>query len=326
RNKRLTSDQLTYLHNMVLLPKVCYRLKATTLSEEECSRIMAPFKRVLKNSLNLTITLSDSFTHSEQFINLVHLFQRSTTDKFTVLHNILTADSQYTPKLLLEHRLHAIKMDLNFQHSPLLSNNFSAFSKTHRFRTDFIFIASKLGIAFAKPLSASQNTISTKHTPIYELFHDSPAVYAKNLYLFKKHNITHLSDCLSDDGLIILPFRDIIKKNSIHLPSAITPVWYRTLINNTSVSDRSLRIITATHRHYNLDFFTAPCDADTPFRLLPHLIIPIPTPTGVLPGMIMPILLFLEDFSLIQNITSLSNTGLELLTCPIMLSPLLHKR
>src|SRR5581483_3945487 len=90
-------------------------------------------------------------------------------------------------------------------------------------------------------------------------------------YLFKKHNITHLSDCLSDDGLIVLPFRDIIKKNSIHPPFAITPVWYRTLINNTSVSDRSLRIrdiITATHRHYNLDFLTAPCDADTPFPII----------------------------------------------------------
>src|SRR5207237_9320681 len=74
KNKRLTSDQLTYLHNMVLLPKVCYRLKATTLSEEECSRIMAPFKKTLKNSLSLAVTLPDSFIYSEHCINLVHLF------------------------------------------------------------------------------------------------------------------------------------------------------------------------------------------------------------------------------------------------------------
>ena len=74
KNKRLTSDQLTYLHNMVLLPKVCYRLKASTLSEDECTRIMAPFKKTLKNSLSLAVTLPDSFTHSTQFLNLVHLF------------------------------------------------------------------------------------------------------------------------------------------------------------------------------------------------------------------------------------------------------------
>jgi hypothetical protein len=168
------------------------------------------------------------------------------------------------PKLLLEHRLHAIKIDFNIQTSPLILNNFSAFSKTFRFRTDFLFrlltFTSKLVIAFASPLSAPQDLVVTKHTPIYELFHDAPSVYAKNLYLFKKHNITHLSDCLSNDGLIILLFRDIIKKNSIHPLSAIIPIWYHTIINKTSVSECSLRlkdIITATHNHYNLDALTA---------------------------------------------------------------------
>src|SRR5947209_5186560 len=166
---------------MVLLPKVCYRLKASTLSEEECNRIMAPFKKTLKNSLSLAVTLPDSFIHSSQFFNLVHLFHRSITDKTTIMQNILSAESNYIPKLLLEHRLYTIRTDLNLQHSPLILTNFSAFSKTIRFRTDFIFrlisFASKLRIAFARPLSALQNMDVTKHTPIYEVFHDSPDVY-----------------------------------------------------------------------------------------------------------------------------------------------------
>src|SRR2546421_8297369 len=218
--------------------------------------------------------LPDSFIHSSQFFNLVHLFHRSITDKTTIIQYILSADSQYIPKLLLEHRLFNIRTDLNLQHSPLILTNFSAFNKTVRFRTDFIFrlisFASKLRIAFAQPLSAPQNMKLTKHTPIYKLFHDSPDVYAKNLYLFKKHNITHLSDCLSDDGLIILPFKNIIKKNSIYPPSAIIPIWYHTLISKTSVSERSLRlkdIITATHLQFNWDNLTAPNDADTPLPI-----------------------------------------------------------
>ena len=93
--------------------------------------------------------------------------------------------------------------------------------------------------------------------------------------MFKKHNITHLSDCLSDDGLIILPFKDIIKKNSIHPPSAIVPIWYHTLINNTSVSERSLRLkdnITNTHLFCNMDNLIAPNDADSPLPItLPPL-------------------------------------------------------
>src|SRR5437016_314794 len=171
KHKRLTSDQLTYLHNMVLLPKVCYRLKTTTLSESECTRIMGPFKKTFKNSLNLTVMLPDSFIHLRNFINLVHLFHRSVTDKVSIIDKILSNQNSYTPKLLPEHRLYAIKEDLHIQTSPLILNNFSAFSRTFRFRTDFLFrflsFASELGIAFAKPLSAPQNLVVTKHTPIY---------------------------------------------------------------------------------------------------------------------------------------------------------------
>src|SRR5437016_1509192 len=123
KHKRLTSDQLTYLHNMVLLPKVCYCLKATTLSENECTRIMGPFKKTFKNSLSLTVTLPDSFIHSRNFINLVHLFHRSITDKVSILDKILSNQNSYIPKLLIKHRLHAIKEDLHIQTSPLILNN-----------------------------------------------------------------------------------------------------------------------------------------------------------------------------------------------------------
>jgi hypothetical protein len=35
KNKRLTSDHLTYLHNMVLIPRLDFCLKATVFSEAE---------------------------------------------------------------------------------------------------------------------------------------------------------------------------------------------------------------------------------------------------------------------------------------------------
>src|SRR5437016_258156 len=139
KHKRLTSNQLTYLHNMVLLLKVCYRLKATTLSESKCSRIMGPFKKTFKNSLSLTVTLPNSFVHSRNFINLVHPFHRSITDKVSTVDKIFSNQNSYTLKLLLEYRLHAIKEDLHIQTFPLILNNFSAFSRTFKFHTDFFF-------------------------------------------------------------------------------------------------------------------------------------------------------------------------------------------
>src|SRR5947199_7664537 len=151
---------------------------------------MGPFKKTFKNSLSLTVTLPNSFVHSRNFINLVHLFHRSITDKVSVIDKIFSNYNSYSPKLLLEHRLHAIKEDLHIQTSPLILNNFSAFSRTFRFRTDFLFrllsFASELGISFAKPFLPPQNLIITRHNSIYDLFHYTLSVYAKNMYLFKK--------------------------------------------------------------------------------------------------------------------------------------------
>ena len=63
RNKKLITDQLKYLHNTVLLPKVLYRLKYTVFSENECGTIMGLFKKLLKNTSILVSSLPNSFLH-----------------------------------------------------------------------------------------------------------------------------------------------------------------------------------------------------------------------------------------------------------------------
>src|SRR5256885_7852574 len=60
RRKKLTSDQLKYLHNCVLLPRVTYRLKCSVLSEQECNKIMAPFRNLYKKTCNLVFTSQQS--------------------------------------------------------------------------------------------------------------------------------------------------------------------------------------------------------------------------------------------------------------------------
>ena len=57
RYKRLTVDQLRYLHNAVLLPKVEFRLKACLLSEHDCDIIQRPFRKYFKNSLHISVPI-----------------------------------------------------------------------------------------------------------------------------------------------------------------------------------------------------------------------------------------------------------------------------
>src|SRR6185295_20256625 len=214
RHKRLTSDQLLYLHNMVLLPKVDFRLKTTLLSEGDCNSIMSPFKRTFKRALKLCINLPSALLHFDKAFGLINLYQRQITNHSANFSKKLDMDADSITKRLLDHRIHAIQKDIHIPFSPLLLTDFSSFTKIQRYKTDYIFrlliFASKLGIAFARPPPDSMSVRSfEKHTPIHTIFNNDSIVYAKNLRLLKKHNITHLSDCISKDGLCILPFKDI---------------------------------------------------------------------------------------------------------------------
>jgi hypothetical protein len=76
RKKKLTTRQLVYLHNTVLLPKVEYRLMTTVLTQDECHRIMTPIKAVIKQSSKFAITLPFAFLHYERGINMTNLYDR----------------------------------------------------------------------------------------------------------------------------------------------------------------------------------------------------------------------------------------------------------
>src|SRR5277367_2120112 len=50
RRKRLTLEQLRYLHNSVLMPRVEYRLKTSALLESQCELVVRPFCNLFKTS------------------------------------------------------------------------------------------------------------------------------------------------------------------------------------------------------------------------------------------------------------------------------------
>ena len=245
---------------MVLLPKVDFRLKATTLSQKECLRIMAPFKRLFKHSLTLTIATPNDLLHSQLFLNLSCLYQRHITSHAARLAKVLTMDDDSWLKRLYLHRFHLIQTSLHITFSPLLLDQFSSFIKLPISRLDYLFrllqFTSSYNIRFAQssqPLSAIDS-----HTPIYTLFQNDPSLYAKSVYLLKKHNIRYLSDCIAPDGLSISPFRDVIFRNSEHPPSQIIPKWYHHIVKSTAVHKDSLRLA----QHYqiaqrSLPLFTA---------------------------------------------------------------------
>src|ERR1043166_6125584 len=243
RNKKLTSDQLTYLHNAILLPKVEYRLKATCLTENECLTIQAPFRKLFKNTLSMVSSLPNALLHYRQGLNFTSLFQKYLTNHINNLTNIFSMDNSSTVFCTISHRLMTIQKDINIPYSPLLLSDFSCFLKTKCFKTDFIFrllfFSGNIGISFARPLPASQSV--ENHTPLFSLFNNNPSLYRQSLPLLKKHNQMFLSDCISRDKLTIMSYRDIINKNSSYKPTK-SAKWYDHIIDTTRSSPNSLRL------------------------------------------------------------------------------------
>src|SRR4051812_44468669 len=238
--KRLTTDQLKYLHNAVLLPKVLYRLKCTALSEYECNVIMSPFKKLYKNTSSLVSSLPNSFLHYKQALGLTNLFQQHLTNHITNLSNALSAGDSFSR--IIQHRLFQIAKDINIPFSPLLLDNFKTFSKTKIMNTNLILriisFASEIGISFARPLQASQ---SVDDTLIYTLFDNNSGLYSSSLHMIKRSSIQYLSQCTSADGSVMLPYRDAFKRNSVANPGTRILKWYQHIISHVC-HNNSLRI------------------------------------------------------------------------------------
>src|SRR2546430_7439979 len=126
--KRLTTDQLKYLHNAVLLPKVLYRLKCTVLSDRECDVIMAPFKKLYKNTSVMVSSLPNCFLHFSQALGLANLYQQHITNHITTFNYGLTTGNSFSR--IIQHRLHQIAKNINIPFSPLLLECFKPFMKT----------------------------------------------------------------------------------------------------------------------------------------------------------------------------------------------------
>jgi hypothetical protein len=112
------------------------------------------------------------------------------------------------------------------------------------YKTDYILrllaFSLEIGIRFVNP--QLHNTTTRHHTPIYTLFKDNPSLYNSSVRLLRKNNIFYLSDCISNDGRIILPFKDIIHLHSTNKPSGVIPRWYHHIKSITSISPNSIQI------------------------------------------------------------------------------------
>ncbi|GBC00143.1 hypothetical protein RclHR1_03760007 [Rhizophagus clarus] len=74
RCKRITHNHIIYIINKILIPILEYRSQFQIFSFKECEALMAPIKKIFKNSLHLPISTHDNLIYNKLFPSINNFF------------------------------------------------------------------------------------------------------------------------------------------------------------------------------------------------------------------------------------------------------------
>src|SRR6266508_4511035 len=83
--KKVTDKQLLYVFNAVVIPRLEYRSQLVFLSEDICSSLMTPFRKLFKHKLNLNQCIPNAILSTNLLYNFRSLYEVKVHSMFTNL-------------------------------------------------------------------------------------------------------------------------------------------------------------------------------------------------------------------------------------------------
>ena len=125
KRKPITDKQLLYIFNMVAIPRIEYRTQVTTLSHTECEKIAAPFRRILKNKLGLSITFPTANFQNNDVYSYRDLFEVQLQSKIT--NFIIQINDKGLLGTVTDIRLKQLQSQMWLRSSPLVEWYYDTF-------------------------------------------------------------------------------------------------------------------------------------------------------------------------------------------------------
>ena len=124
RPKLLTAIQITYLVNMVLIPRLEYRAMVTPLGSSDFNLITRSYRALLKNKSHIVVGALNAFIHDFRGpFRLLDFQTRLAQCHLSHLHSLLNLSSPVQSALLI--RLQNLQYNLWLPFSPLHLKDFS---------------------------------------------------------------------------------------------------------------------------------------------------------------------------------------------------------
>ncbi|GBB91144.1 hypothetical protein RclHR1_01830003 [Rhizophagus clarus] len=244
RLAKLSAQQVVYLYNSVLIPKLEYRMQVTHLSETDCYIATRSICSLVKHKANFSRSLPNPIfylSHALGLINLSsHLIQCHVNNLF------LMANSS-TPLIqhLFIYRLLLIQFRFLIPLSFLMVDDWSLWSSMTAFKCDYIActIASMTSTPFclqhARFSSTSLDLTLPGHTPLYLCM--SLHVFKACLKVLRKCHLYYLSQLIAPSGFHLISWTAYRTAYIAQLADkrgrSLFHKWYLDIKANTTLPD-----------------------------------------------------------------------------------------
>ncbi|GBC38877.2 RNA-directed DNA polymerase from mobile element jockey-like [Rhizophagus irregularis DAOM 181602=DAOM 197198] len=160
---KLTVQQVVYLYNTVLIPKLNYRMQVMHLSEAECSTITSSVRALVKHKAKLSRSVPNVVLYLTHALGLINLFSFQQQSHFTNLFLLANSSSVFM-KSLFNYRLRFIQFYCLIPISLLMVLDWTCWSSLIIFKQDYI-----------------ANTLASLLSTLFRLSHTNLSQFNKTL-------------------------------------------------------------------------------------------------------------------------------------------------
>ncbi|GET60783.1 ribonuclease H-like domain-containing protein [Rhizophagus irregularis DAOM 181602=DAOM 197198] len=246
RPAKLSSKQVVYLHNAVLIPKLEYRMQVTHLSDSDCHLITRSIRSVVKHKANFSCSLPNSILFLSHALGLINLFAHQRQCHITNLFLMANSSSVFIQSLFI-YRLNLIQYNFLIPISPLLIKDWSIWSSLFSFKKDYI--ACTIALLSSTPFCLLHTQLSklpnlsllNGRVPLFECM--TPKAFKAYLPILRKRQLFYLSQLVTPQGTHLISWKAYYDNLVGQRGPGRIPYWYKDIQQVTTIPDSNNRLL-----------------------------------------------------------------------------------
>ena len=234
QHKIVTDQQLLYIYNMVIIPRIEFRSQLVFLSKEQCNTLQAPFRILFKHKLKMAKNIPNAILTNSFIYNFRDLYQVQMQSKFT--NFLVQINDNSIVGLSTNIRLLKLQSKWWLPNNPLICWPFQQQANNKDHIIDLLSTIHEFHLSF-NIADHFKNQIQGGNIPLCHIL-DTKS-YKNALKSLKYNGIMYLDQLTSLDGFYLLKWIDT--RLYEHNTSIKIPKWFKILESIVITSPNTTR-------------------------------------------------------------------------------------